>query len=164
MLNEETQKALSKFAKNVVQESKNNLRDQKKNASYKLWKSITYDLKVHKSSFSLDFLMEDYGHYQDKGVSGKIRKFNTPFSYKNNPPPPSAFDKWIVAKGIAPRQNGKFASRKTLQKAISRRIFNYGIKPSLFFTKPFEKHFKNIPNEVVEAYGLDVETFLKFTL
>lgn len=164
MLNEETQKALSKFAKNVVQESKNNLRDQKKNASYKLWKSITYDLKVHKSSFSLDFLMEDYGHYQDKGVSGKIRKFDTPFSYKNDPPPPSAFDKWIVAKGIAPRANGKFASRKTLQKAISRRIFNYGIKPSLFFTKPFEKHFKNIPNEVVEAYGLDVETFLKFTL
>ena len=164
MLSQETQKALSLFAKNVVQESKNNLRDQKKNASYKLWKSITYDLKVHKSSFSLDFLMEDYGHYQDKGVSGKKRKFDTPFSYKNDPPPPSAFDKWIVAKGIAPRTNGKFASRKTLQKAISRRIFNYGIKPSLFFTKPFEKYFKNIPDEVVEAYGLDIETFLKFTL
>lgn len=164
MLNEETHKALSKFAKNVVQESKNNLRDQKKNASYKLWKSITYDLKVHKSSFSLGFLMEDYGQYQDKGVSGKKRKFDTPFSYKTKMPPPSAFDKWIVAKGIAPRQNGKLASRKTLQKAISRRIFNYGIKPSLFFTKPFEKHFKNIPDEVVEAYGLDVETFLKFTL
>lgn len=164
MLNEETQKALSKFAKNVVQESKNNLRDQKKNASYKLWKSITYDLKVHQRSFSLDFLMEDYGQYQDKGVSGKKRKFDTPFSYKTKMPPPSAFDKWIVAKGIAPRQNGKFASRKTLQKAISRRIFNYGIKPSLFFTKPFEKYFKNIPDEVVEAYGLDVETFLKFTL
>ena len=164
MLSQETQKALSLFAKNVVQESKNNLRDQKKNASYKLWKSITYDLKVHKNSFSLDFLMEDYGQYQDKGVSGKLRKFDTPFTYKSDAPPPSAFDKWIVAKGIAPRNKGKFASRKGLQRAIARRVFNYGIKPSLFFTKPFEKYFKNIPDEVVEAYGLDIETFLKFTL
>jgi hypothetical protein len=47
---------------------------------------------------------------------------------------------------------------------ISNSIFEKGIKPSLFFTKPFEKAFKNLPNELVEAYGLDVEDFLAFTL
>ena len=32
-----------------------------------------------------------------------------------------------------------------------------GIKPSLFFTKPFEAAFKKLPDELVEKYGLDME-------
>ena len=43
-------------------------------------------------------------------------------------------------------------------------IFKNGIKPSLFFTKPFEAAFKNLPDELVEAYGLDVEQFLQYTI
>jgi len=34
----------------------------------------------------------------------------------------------------------------------------------LFFTKPFERAFRKLPDQVIEAYGLDVEEFLKFTL
>jgi hypothetical protein len=30
-----------------------------------------------------------------------------------------------------------------------------GIKPSLFFTKPFEAAYKQLPEELVEKYGLD---------
>jgi hypothetical protein len=102
--------------------------------------------------------MADYGFYQDKGVSGTKVKYNTPFSYTNKMPPPKAFDKWIVKKGIAPRKkDGKFTTRKGLQFAIARSIFEKGIKPSLFFTKPFEAAFKNLPNEMIEAYGLEAE-------
>ena len=43
-------------------------------------------------------------------------------------------------------------------------IFKNGIKPSLFFTKPFEKAFERLPDELVEAYGLDVEQFLEYTI
>jgi hypothetical protein len=101
--------------------------------------------------------MEEYGFYQDKGVSGKKRKFNTPFSYKSKMPPPSAFDKWTIRRGIAPRNvKGQFQSRKGLNFAIARSIFEKGIKPSLFFTKPFEAGFKKLPDNLVESYGLDV--------
>jgi hypothetical protein len=71
-------------------------------------------------------------------------------------------DKWIVKKGIAPRdKDGKFISRKSLQFMIARSIFNNGIKPSLFFTKPFEKAFKGLNKDLVEAYKLDVEALMK---
>jgi hypothetical protein len=110
------------------------------------------------NSMRLYFDMADYGYYQDKGVSGTKRKYDTPFRYTNKMPPPKAFDKWIVKKGIAPRgKGGIFAKRKGLQFAIARSIFEKGIKPSLFFTKPFEAAFKNLPNEMIEAYGLEAE-------
>jgi hypothetical protein len=73
-------------------------------------------------------------------------------------PPPSKLDKWIVRKGIAPRdKKGKLMSRKGLQFAIARGIFINGIKPSLFFTKPFEKAFKKLPDVLVDKYGLDAQ-------
>jgi hypothetical protein len=43
-------------------------------------------------------------------------------------------------------------------------IFKRGIKPSLFFTKPFEAAFKNLPDELVEAFGLDVEKLIEHSL
>ena len=73
-------------------------------------------------------------------------------------PPPKAFDKWGVRKGIAPRdKQGKFIKRKSLNFLIARSIFEKGIKPTLFFTKPFEKFFKRLPDELVDKYGLEVE-------
>jgi hypothetical protein len=94
--------------------------------------------------------------FQDAGVSGKKKKYNTPYSYKSKMPPPKAFDKWIVRKGLSPRDSsGKFKSRKGLSFAIARGVFMNGIKPSLFFTKPFEAAYKRLPEELVEKYGLD---------
>jgi hypothetical protein len=109
--------------------------------------------------------MEDYGVFQDKGVSGVKKKYNTPYSYTSKMPPPSKMDKWIVKKGIAPRdKSGKFISRKSLQFMIARSIYNNGIKPSLFFTKPFEKAFKGLSKDLIEAYKLDVEQLMKNTI
>jgi hypothetical protein len=71
-------------------------------------------------------------------------------------PPPKAFDKWIVRKGLSPRtKGGQFKNRKSLSFAIARSVFMNGIKPSLFFTKPFESAYKRLPEELVEKYGLD---------
>ena len=47
---------------------------------------------------------------------------------------------------------------------LNKSIWNKGLKPSLFFTKQFEKAFKTLPDEILKAYGLDVEEFLKFTI
>tara|TARA_R110000823_G_scaffold4397_2_gene16988 strand:- start:14 stop:517 length:504 start_codon:yes stop_codon:yes gene_type:complete len=152
---------LNRFAKYVISQSRANLTRSKKNSSKELYNSLDSNVKVSKNSFELSFMMEDYGVFQDKGVSGVKKKYNTKYSYTTKMPPPSKMDKWIVKKGIAPRdKNGKFISRKSLQFMIARSIFNNGIKPSLFFTKPFEKAFKNIDKDLIKAYRLDIEQLL----
>ena len=152
----EVQKELEKFRDYVVSQSRRNLSILKKNSSKRLYQSIKGEVKAMPNSLSMEFLMEDYGIFQDAGVSGTKKKYNTPYSYKSKMPPPKAFDNWIVRKGIAPRDSGgKFTSRKGLAFAIARSVFRNGIKPSLFFTKPFEKAFKKLPQELVEKYGLD---------
>ena len=162
----DTQDALNAFGKYVVQQSRSKLTQSNKNASKRLYESLGYELKVMPNSFSMAFLMENYGEYQDKGVSGTEVKYNTPYKYTNKMPPPSAFSQWVVRKGLKGTRDasGRFVSRKGLQFAIAKSIFKKGIKPSLFFTKPFEVAFKNLPNDIVEAYGLDVENFLKTTI
>jgi len=159
------QQELNRFAKYVIQQSRTNLTKGKKNSSKTLYNSLDYDLNVSPNSFSMSFLMEDYGVFQDKGVSGIKKKYNTPYSYTNKMPPPSKMDKWIVRKGLkgVRGKDGKFISRKSLQFMIARSIYNNGIKPSLFFTKPFQKAFKNLDKDIIEAYKLDVEELLKFT-
>ena len=158
MEKQEVQEAIDKFRKYVIQQSKSNLTKQKKNSSKGLYNSLNGVSKVNPNSISLYFEMEKYGEFQDRGVSGVKKKYNTPYTYRDKMPPTKSLDKWIVKKGIAPRdKNGNFISRQSLKFAIAKSIFLNGIKPSLFFTKPFEAAFKNLPDELVEAYGLTIE-------
>lgn len=152
------QQVLNRFIKHVVSQAKRNLSTKGHNASKKLYNSIKGEAKSFPNSIGIYFEMEDYGFYQDQGVSGKKKKYDTPFSYKSKMPPPSAFDKWTIRKGIAPRKSGgQFQSRKGLNFAIARSIFEKGIKPTLFFTKPFEAAFKNLPDDLLEVFGLEAE-------
>ena len=171
---ENIRKQLDEFRKNVITKAKANLR--KKNSSGKLSDSLDSELQVSKNSFRLAFMMEDYAQFVDKGVkgadpsrvkNGKQKAPNSEFSFKrkNFAVRPSALDKWIINKGIAPRKiNGRFASRKTLKYLIARSIHAQGIKPSLFFTKPFQSEFKGLSDDLIKAFGLDVDEFLKYTL
>jgi len=155
---QETRKILNSFAKYVIQQAKSNLTKRKKNVSKSLYNSLDYKILQDSSGSILQFLMEEYGAYQDQGVSGTKKKYNTPFAYTTKRPPASAFDKWSIRKGIAPRQDGgKFAKRKGLNYAIAKSIFEKGIKPSLFFTKPFEKRFQTLPNDLIAAFVNDAE-------
>lgn len=157
-------KALEVFRDKVIEDSKKNLKSLNKGGG-NLEKSIKGgDVKVTERSVQFEIEMANYGVFQDKGVSGIKKKYNTPYSYKSKMPPPSKLDKWTVKKGIAPRDDkGRFISRKSLQFAIARSIFYNGIKPSLFFTKPFQKYSKGLPTELESAFALDTEAFLEFT-
>ena len=158
----ETKDILNKFAKYVIKQARTNLTKGNKNSSKQLYDSLDYKLKVGQNSFGVEFLMEEYGAYQDQGVSGKKRKFDTPFSFKSKMPPPSSLDKWSVRKGIAPRdKKGKFIKRQSLNFLIARSIFTYGIKPSMFFTKPFEKAFNDLPPELTNAFAIDIENSIE---
>ena len=153
------QDLLNDFRSNVIREAKKNLTSQ--NTSGRLSKSLKSYVKESKNSIQISFEMEDYGFYQDRGVQGKKSgKSLDGYKYTNKMPPPKAFDKWIVKKGFSDKirdKKGRFVKRKGLAFVIARSIFEKGIKPTLFFTKPFEKYFKRLPNELVEKYGLDME-------
>lgn len=160
-----TYQALNAFKKFVVQQSRSRLTKGRKNVNKKLYNSIDGDVKVSANSISLSFYMEDYGVFQDKGVSGTKQKYNTPFSYTSKRPPRKTLEEWISKRRFQFRDNkGRFMSYKSMSFLIQRSIFEKGIKPSLFFTKPFEQGFKKLPDELIEAYGLDVEELLEFTL
>ena len=149
---------LNKFAKYVIQQSRSNLSKGKKNVSKELYNSLGYEISQSGSTMSLGFDMVDYGKFQDRGVSGTEKKYDTPYKYTNKMPPAKAFDKWTVRKGIAPRgEGGKFEKRKGLNYAIAKSIYKKGIRPSMFFTKPFAAAFKRLPDELVEAYSIGIE-------
>jgi hypothetical protein len=163
---ENTREYLNAFAKYVIQQSRSNLTKKNKNVDKKLYNSLDNEIEVGANSFRMAFLMEDYGTYQDKGVSGTKRKYNTPFSYKSKKPPLKPITEWVTKRRFQFRnkETGKFMSYKSTAFLVRNGIFKNGIKPSLFFTKPFEKAFERLPDELIEAYGLDVEQFLEFTI
>jgi len=156
----ETREALNKFAKYVIQQARTNLTKGKKNVTKELYNSLDYNININPNNVNVIFEMEDYGTFQDLGVSGTKKKYNTPYSYTTKMPPTKAFSQWVVRKGLEgtrDKKTGRFLSRKSLQYAVATNIFKYGIKPSMFFTKPFERAFENLPPELQESFGIDIE-------
>ena len=163
----ETNNALNRFAKHVIQQSRTNLTKGRKNYKKSLYNSLRSELTTSPNSFSLFFIMNEYGVFQDKGVSGTKKKYNTKFSYKNKMPPIKPLADWAKFRRIRLRnEKGQFAkgNYKTIGYFIARSIQKKGIKPSLFFTKPFERAFKDLPEDLIEAYGLDLDNFIDYTI
>lgn len=161
-----TKESLDKFRRFVAQQSRSRLSKASKNDSKGLYKKLDGVLKVSPNSFQLSWDL-GYGEFVDKGVSGTKKKYNTPYSYKDKMPPIKPLADWAKRKAIRLRDDkGRFqkGNYKTIGFLIARSIQRKGLKPSLFFTKPFEQGFKKLPDELLEAYGLDVEEFLKYTL
>ena len=153
MKGENTQRALDKFGKYLVKESRKNLTRKKKNVTNSLYESLDYDVKAMPNSFEFDFLMNEYGEWVDKGrKAGK----NPPFS---------PLRKWVQDRRIQFRSNkGKFQSYDQTAWAIVKSIGKKGIPASNFYSRPFNLGYAKLPNEIVEAYALDVEDFLEFTI
>jgi len=167
------EKELKNFAKYVVTKSRMNLRSSDKNSSGKLAKSLDSDVKVSKNSFQLEFVMEEYGIFQDKGVRGKsssAKAPNSPFRFGTGTGKKGGLskgiNKWVKRKRFQfrDRKSGKFLSYDSTAFLISRSIYHKGIAPSMFFTKPFEKAFKNLDKDIVKAFRLDVEALLETTI
>ena len=179
------QEELNRFAKYVVTQSKANLTRDKKRSSGDLYNSLRYNVKQSKNSFELSFLMEDYGIFQDKGVRGKDPSKVSPNAKIRGQQAPNSpyrfgsgkvgrykefvqsLEKWAKKKNIRLRDSkGRFkkGNYNTIAHIIAGNIYNRGIRPSLFFTKPFEKAFKNINEDLIEAYKLDVEKLLNDTI
>lgn len=159
---------LDKFGKYVVQQSRSNLTRKGKKDTGDLYKSLGYDLFVSKteSSFSLSFKMSDYGQFIDKGVKGVSSSAKAPKSpYKFGTGTgekgglTNGIDRWVSRKRIQfqDRKSGKFMSYKQTAYLIRNSIWNKGIETTNFFTDPFERAFKRLPDDLVESFGLEID-------
>jgi hypothetical protein len=170
---EETLSTLEAFNKYVIQQARTNLTKKDKNVSKKLYDSLKSKTKVNPNSIENYIEMEEYGQYLDLGVKGKVssqRAPNSPFKYGSGTGRKGGLTEgirgWVKARRFQfrNRDNGKFMSFEQTAQLITRSIYLKGTKPTLFFSKPFEKGFERLPDELIEAYGLDLESFMNFTL
>ena len=172
----ETREALNKFAKYVIQQARTNLTKKKtdptSNYTKELYNSLEYLPFIKGDDIGVKFFMEDYGVFQDRGVKGvKGGSSLSNFSYKtssdligleyqtsNKGKQLGMFGKWAKFKRYQARdKKGRFVSYKSTGYALANIIKNYGIKPSMFFTKPFERAFKNLPLELQDSFVNDIE-------
>ena len=158
---------LDSFGKYVVQQSRTNLTKGKKNVSKDLYNSISFKVITTAEGFSVQFYMDSYGAFVDKGVSGtevkrsfkdyKGRTITSPYKYTTKQPPSRVLDKWIVKKGIAPRdEKGRFMSRKSISFLIARSIKRKGIQGISFFQKPLMLGLKQFGKEMLGAVKDDI--------
>jgi hypothetical protein len=176
---ENVQKVLDDFRDNVIREAKKGM----PRSSGALAQSLKSYVKESKNSIQISFTMDDYGWFQDEGVKGKDPSKVSPNAKIRGQQAPNSQYKfgsgryrgtwgkfvqslavWAKKKNIRLRdEKGKFkkGNYNTIANIIAGNIYNRGLKPSLFFTKPYEKYFKKLPEELLKKYGLDLENSME---
>jgi len=156
---ERLDKALHDFAKGVVKQARGNLTREKANASRTLWSSIRFKIKNN----VLDFFMEYYGAFLDKGVTGTgnlwlSKKKSMPVPYnKSEADPEFAFKSskkaiggdlksWLNIRGIELKY--EFPIRKS--------IHAKGIRPRRFFTNAFDQQYNKFDEVIGRAVTNDL--------
>ena len=177
----EVEKVLKRFKDYVIQQSKSNLSKDKKNNTKGLYNSIKGEVVSEKGFSIVGFSMDNYGQFIDKGVKGadpsKVSKNakitgqqapNSPYSFKTKRPPSKYLEQWAKQKNFRLRdEKGKFkqGNYKTIGIILAKNIWARGIKPSMFFTKPFEAGYKKyIDIDLLKAFGEDMETIIDYNL
>lgn len=165
---------LKRFRDYVIQQSRSNLSKSNKNVSKELYNSLKGEILTEGNYSIVGFKMADYGQFQDQGVRGKsssAKAPNSPFRFGSGTGKKGGLTKsileWVKAKRFQFRnkENGKFMSYEQTGFLISRSIFHKGIKPSLFFTKPFEAGYKKyIDTDLMKAFSQDVDTIVDYNL
>ena len=155
----EVQKLLDDFRDKVIKEAKQGLpRD-----TGTLANSLKSYVKESPNSVQITFQMKGYGWFQDRGVKGvKSGKSLSGYRFGTGSGESGGLtkgiNKWVQRKKFQFRdkETGRFLSYEQTARTIIRSIWNKGIKPSMFFTKPFEKYYKKLPKQVTEKYALDM--------
>jgi len=157
---------LNSFGKQVVNRAKGNLQ-KAKGGGTALEQSIRFEVVPDIDGFSVKFYMANYGTFVDKGVSGNKQKqkykdylgkiIDSPYKYTTKQPPSGVLDKWVVRKGIAPRdEKGRFIKRKSLVYLIARKIKRDGIKSVAFFQKPLGLGLKQFGKDLLGNVKEDI--------
>ena len=169
----EVEKVITKFRDYVIQQSRSNLSKTGHNNSKALYNSLKGEVVTENGYTIVGFQMADYGTFVDLGVKGKtssLKAPNSPYKFGSGTGRKGGLTKginqWVKQKGFQFRnKQGKFLSYDSTAYLITRSIFHKGIKPSLFFTKPFEAGYKKyIDVDLMAAFGQDIETIVDYNL
>ena len=166
------QDALDKFKASVIKQARTNLSKGDRNVSRKLYNSLKGEAKVYAKGYYLNFQMEEYGNYQDKGVKGKrssSRAPNSPYKFGSGKGAKGGLtegiQRWVKARKFQFKdKKGKFMSYDSTAWIITRSIYAKGIRPTLFFTKPFEAAYKRLPQELVNDLKIDLEKIFNYSI
>lgn len=183
MLNsKEVEEELNKFAKYVIQQSRNNLTKGATpygtyNDTGSLYNSLGHFVDRTANGYALSLEMEDYGKFKDRGVKGKDtskKAPNSPYRFGSGTGQKGgltdAMQKYVRRKGIQFRERkkkgekGRFLSYDQTAFIIARSIYKTGIKSSMFFTTPFLRAFKRLPDDLLKAYSLGIDRQINLTL
>jgi len=143
-------------ATRLVKNRKGNTVKRKIDFSGKLRNSISYAVNVFKNSFGFYIEMEDYGKDVDQGKKAGGAPASLP-----------RLENWIRKKPARLRDSkGSFIKMtdlrvKSFAKHISDTHQKYGTAATNFISEPFSAEFKKLPDELIEAFGLDVDKFLE---
>jgi len=174
---EKSYKLLEQYKNYVIQQARANLSKGRNNLSKTLYNSLKGEIVAEDNYAIVGFRMELYGQFLDEGVkgampgmvnNGKQKAPNSRFRFTNKRPPAGVIADWAKKRGIRLRdEDGKFqkGNYKTLGFIIANRIYAQGIKPTLFFTKPYEAGFKKYINDKMPAeVAIDVDRIVDLNL
>ncbi len=167
------EKVLKDFNKEVIKQARANLTRKGKRDTNTLYKEMNSTVSVGKNSFysSIDFgKASEYWDFIDKGVKGvssSARAPQSPYKFGTGTGTTGGLTKgidgWVRRKRFQFKdKQGKFLSYESTAFLIRRAIWNKGLETTNFISRPFELAFKRLPNEVIQAYSLDLDSTLKY--
>jgi len=176
MKTEALERYLNSFGKYIVQQSRSNLSKARKNDTKGLYNSISFKVTNNDEGFSVQFFMDSYGTFVDRGVSGtkNTRSFkdyegkiiSSPYRFgtgssrvgKSKGGMSGIMAKWAKRKGFQwkNKETGKFMSHKSMGYIIARSIYSKGIKGISFFQRPLQLGMKDFPKEMLGAVKDDI--------
>ena len=182
-----TIQAMQKLGNNVVREGKAILKKEKKTTKQNtLYRDFDYTVRAQKESVSLIFdfgRASDYWDFVDEGVRGTgstkgrskttgqfMRGQGSPFKFRKKNIARGVIAKWIQNKPIKLRgKDGKFmektkANIKSAAFLIGRAIAQRGLQRTQFFTRPFTKELNNQTDDIVKAFGDDLDKQLELII
>jgi hypothetical protein len=151
------QAVLEDFANKAKDKYKQQLVDKDKNASKKLYNSVSCMVEQNGTTYEVSLELEHYWKFIEEGIrpAGKYKNAGWkiyPFILE-----------WIKVKPVIPRPmaNGKLPSEKSLAYLITRSIKEHGIKPQPILHEATMDALKDFEKKIREALAEDCGMILQ---
>lgn len=164
---------IENFLNNVTLEAARNLASEGKGGG-RLEQAVMdagrYKINPNSVEIEFDFGSADYALYVDQGVAaaGEGVRFgggdidpmesSKPFGFKDYLKPGKGMalniHDWLQEK----QGGGKLKDAYR----IARSVRQHGVERTLFFTKPYRKYYKRLPDEFIDAFGFEIQDLFNF--
>lgn len=145
---ENLKRVLNDFGKFLVEEYKDNLILNDKNASDELYNSVSYIVETPANGvFNVNISLLDYWKYIENGRRAGAKM-----------PPINAIEKWIEVKPVLPTvmSNGKLPTQRQLAYLIARSISINGISPQPLLQQSVDSVMSSMLEFIEEAVAKDI--------